>query len=165
MVPLESEKALADQLAGVRECLEEVAKALAGLAPKGELEKAHEASVEDNKRWRRSVALLILGGPVLFLVNLGVYAQARHNEKVFKRDIRQGMTCLLGDVSSHRRDQRAIEESLIKQLKLDTVLGPPTPVPASDLDQMVATCAPVLQRFLGYSLGGQGIGPNQAGRR
>jgi hypothetical protein len=157
---------LIEELARVRECLAEVAESVTHLIPKGELSHAAEAVVEDNRRWRRSVALLILGGPVLFLFTIAVFWQAKQNEAIFKRDIRQGLTCVLGDVSSHRRDQRAIEQAMIRQYKLEVELGPETTVPQEDLTQMVRTCGPVLSRFLGYSMSnGHGDGHTAEGGR
>jgi hypothetical protein len=147
---------LCTELGEVRDALNHVAASVSNLIPRGELDRVSTAVVEDNKRWRRSVVLLIIGGPVSFLTMLAILWQGHQSEISFRRDIRQGMTCLLGDISSHRRDQRAIEQALIKQYKLEVELGPETTVPKADLDEMVKTCGPVLSRFLGYSLSGTG---------
>lgn len=149
------------ELAAVRECLAHVADSIGNLIPKGELERASTAVTEDNRRWRRSVALLILGGPVLALMNAGIWLQTRHNEALFKADVRQGVSCLLGDEASHRRDQRRFETAISQKLGVTIELGPETRVPESDLNVLTGQCGEVLRRFADLTLGA-GF-PNEAG--
>lgn len=150
------------ELAAVRACLSEVSVAIGSLVPKGELARVSTAVVEDNRRWRRSIVLLIIGGPLLFLMNLGVFLQGRHNEATFKADVRQGVSCVLGNVASHRRDQRAFEQGMAQKLNVPLDLGPETNVPADDLTALVSRCPIILRRFLDLSFGSQGA-PNEAG--
>ena len=143
------------ELAAVRVCLTEVVEAIGSLVPKGELAAASDVVVEDNRRWRRSIALLILGGPVLFLLNLGIFFQTKANEATFKADVRDGFTCLLGDESAHRHDQRIFETAIAAKLGIDLELGPPTNIPDEDRATLTTACPAVLRRFADLSLGGQ----------
>lgn len=147
------------ELNGVRDALCLVAESVTKLVPQGELDRAAKVVMEDNHRWRRSVALLIIGGPVLFVVNVGVLWQAHHNETTFKKDIRQGVSCLLGDGSTHRRDSRTFETDVAAKLGIPDYPGKlraATPVPAEDLDALTRRCAPVLRRFADVEFGSQG---------
>lgn len=150
---------ICEELGQVRDSLNHVAGAISNLVPKGELDRASEAVVEDNRRWRRSVVLLIIGGPVLFLLNLGVLWQARHNETVFKKDIRQGISCMLGEESTHRRDSRTFETDVAAKLGIPNYPGKlhaETTVPSDDLDVLTRRCVPILRRFADKDLGSQG---------
>ena len=151
------------ELAAVRECLGQVAEGIGDLIPKGELDRASVAVVEDNRRWRKSVALLIIGGPLLFIMNLGILWEGHQRELSFRKDIRDGMTCLLGDESSHRRDQRRFETAVIEKLGIKVTLGAESPVPEEDLNVLTGRCKPVLQRFVDLTIGKQGMLPNEAG--
>lgn len=150
------------ELGQVRDALQHVAVSIEGLVPRGELDRASTAVVEDNRRWRRSIALLIIGGPVLFLMNAAILWQGHNREISFRRDVRQGVSCLLGDVSSHRRDQRGFEVAISQKLNAPFTLGPATLIPQDDLDALTKQCSIVLQRFLSLSFGAGGL-PNQAG--
>lgn len=140
-----------DGLFQVREALREVAASVSNLTPKGELDRAAKVVTEDNRRWRRSITLLIIGGPVLFLLNMGILIQSRHNENVYKKDTRQGISCLLGEISTHRHDARTFELAVTNKLGIEDFgqqLHAPSPIPEDRLNDLVRRCGPVINRFV-----------------
>lgn len=153
------------ELAAVRECLAGVAASVSNLIPKGELDRASQAVVEDNRRWRRSVVLLVIGGPVLFLMNGLILWQGHQQEVGFRRDIRQGLSCVIGETSTHRHDARTFEIDVSRKLGIDILpeLHTPSPVPGEDLDVLTKECSSAIRRFVDLSLGG-GLGATGGGR-
>lgn len=142
---------LCAELGLVRESLQSVADSIQQLVPRGELDRASDAVIEDNRRWRRSVILLIIGGPLLFLVNLAVLYQGHVSEVSFRKDIHQGVACVLGEISTHRYDSRTFEHDTADVLHIPNFeerLHLPSPVPEESLNDLVQRCGPVIRRFI-----------------
>jgi hypothetical protein len=144
------------ELGQVRDALHSVAASVSNLIPRGELDRAADVVTEDNRRWRRSVVLLIIGGPALFLLNLGILWQTHQSEISFRRDIREGMSCILGDEASHRHDQRNFETAVTQKLGVTVELGPATRIATEDLQVLTDKCEPILRRFAALGLTSQG---------
>jgi hypothetical protein len=140
---------LSEELAQVRDALQLVAVSVSNLVPRGELDRASDAVVEDNRRWRRSVALLVIGGPVLFVLTLGVGVRnevVRHRES---RSLQNGVRCLLADLDDHRHTNQYAHEALADAAKIQIEQPDVIPLTKDQAAKLKMACATYIEGAAG----------------
>jgi hypothetical protein len=94
--------AAVDEATALRQAVEGLANVILASAPK------------EDKRFKTSVALLLIGGPILFALTMAFAivntVQGNDRDKL----IRQGIACLLADTDDHRHTNKNAHEQLAK---------------------------------------------------
>jgi hypothetical protein len=77
-----------------------------------------DAAERDNRRWRISLAFLIIGGPLLFAMT--TYLTYRESTDT-ARDvlIRKAVSCLLAETDSHRINNNAAHDAIMRAQGLE----------------------------------------------
>lgn len=115
---------IVEEFRKAREALGEVATAVSHLTPRGELDRAAAAVLEDNRRWRRSVVLLIVGGPMLFILTLGIGIKGDRDRAHQVKILSNGVKCLLADLDDHRHVNQEAHEALARNHGFGKIIGP-----------------------------------------
>lgn len=114
------------------------------------------------ERWIRTMALLVIGGPILFLVTLGFgiksYVDGINRDKL----IRQGIACLLADLDDHRHTNQFAHESLAKNHHFPEILQPDViPLTKEEAARLKSQC----QHFVKVTLGVGELGGRAEARK
>lgn len=68
------------------------------------------------ERWTRMVTLLIIGGPVLFALNVGIALKTHADNRHAVGLLSQGVACLLADMDDHRHTNQFAHEQLARHI-------------------------------------------------
>lgn len=137
-------------LADTQVAMQAVADALANLVPRGDMDRATEAAKQDNDRWRKSVVLLILGGPLLVALTLGLGWKADHDRARQVRILSNGVKCLLADLDDHRHTNQAAHDTLAEKHGFGKIIQPDViPLTKEQADRLKQSCETYVQGAVG----------------
>jgi hypothetical protein len=74
------------------------------------------AAPKEEKRWKNATWLLIIGGPVLFVLTLGLTTYTTMSLLRIESRLNHGISCLLADTDDHRYTNQAAHNQLAAQL-------------------------------------------------
>lgn len=124
-----------EEFAALRKQMEEAISTVNHSMPADEMKILKDAADRDKRRWRLSLALLLVGGPFLFGMTLLLTYRGYDTANDQRSQIRNGIACLLAETDAHRIDNRGTHEQLAQGHNLTI---PPAPAPILRPDQVEA---------------------------
>jgi hypothetical protein len=104
------------------------------------------------ERWVRTMVLLVIGGPLLFALNLGIAIKASIDSGHRDRLIRQGISCLLADLDDHRHTNQGAHDALADAAHIKIVQPDVIPLTKEEAQILKGSCERFVQNTLGQSL-------------
>jgi hypothetical protein len=107
------------------------------------------AAPAERRRWSWAYVLLIIGGPLLFVVTAWLTVSTTTQARRLERGLTHGITCLLADTDDHRYTNQEAHNQIAARFGLEIKQQDIKPLTEVQVARLKADCA----RFVGGAVG------------
>jgi hypothetical protein len=132
--------AAVDQAVALRQSVDALTTAIMGAVPK------------QDKRFRQSVILLLIGGPALFVATMAFATYSIHQAHSNERVLRNGVACLLADLDDHRHTNQNAHNTLATAHHIEIIQPDLIPLSKSQVDALKQSCDTYVRAAVGQGL-------------
>lgn len=104
-------------------------------------------------RWIKLMGLVFIGGPLLFLFNIGFAVKTHLDGSERDKLIRQGISCLLADLDDHRHTNQFAHDELAENHHFPKILQPDViPLTPEQAQVLKRRCEVFVRRSIGEGI-------------
>lgn len=101
------------------------------------------------ERWVRTMTLLVIGGPLLFVATLGYAIKSHVDADHATKLVRQGISCILADMDDHRHTNQFAHETLAAAHGIKIIQPDVIPLSREQADRLKQECDVFIHTTLG----------------